>query len=82
MPLPAHRASPEDYATFFPYVWHLDFPMGKGSPGARCVDWTIHNRIVDRTPADVMGLVTRFEIGGKKDAVLRSRQGDEVAIEW
>jgi hypothetical protein len=29
-----------------------------------------------------MGLVTRFETGGRKDAVLRSTEGDEVAIEW
>jgi len=29
-----------------------------------------------------MGLVTRFERGGRKDAVLRSADGDEVAIEW
>src|SRR4030042_1890006 len=29
-----------------------------------------------------MGLVTRFERGGRKDAVLRSSDGDEVAIEW
>jgi len=29
-----------------------------------------------------MGLVTRFERGGRKDAVLRSTEGDEIAIEW
>jgi hypothetical protein len=29
-----------------------------------------------------MGLVTRFERRGRKDAVLRSTAGDEVAIEW
>jgi len=29
-----------------------------------------------------MGLVTRFEAGGRKDAILRSTDGDEVAIEW
>jgi len=29
-----------------------------------------------------MGLVTRFERGGRKDALLRSTEGDEVAIEW
>jgi len=27
-----------------------------------------------------MGLVTRFERGGRKDAVLRSIDGDEIAI--
>jgi len=29
-----------------------------------------------------MGLVTRFERRGRKDAVLRSIEGDEIAIEW
>jgi hypothetical protein len=29
-----------------------------------------------------MGMVTRFESGGKKDAVLRSVDGDEIAVEW
>jgi hypothetical protein len=29
-----------------------------------------------------MGLVTRFERGGRKDAVLRSTEGDEIAVEW
>jgi hypothetical protein len=29
-----------------------------------------------------MGLVTRFERGSRKDAILRSAAGDEIAIEW
>jgi len=29
-----------------------------------------------------MGLVARFERGGGKDAILRSSEGDEIAIEW
>ncbi len=35
-----------------------------------------------RNVADLMGLVTRFESGGRKDAVLRSRDSDEFTIEW
>ena len=50
--------------------------------GARRVDWTIHIGIVVRSIGDLMGLLTRFERGGRKDAVLRSGEGDEVAIEW
>ena len=46
------------------------------------MDWTIHIGIVVRNIADLMGLVTRFERGGRKDAILRSTDGDEVAIEW
>jgi len=50
--------------------------------GAKRTDWTIHIGIVVRNIADLMGLVTRFERRGRKDAVLRSTDGDEVAIEW
>ena len=76
-------ASPEDFATLFQYFWHRDFPMDeKKAIGARRVDWTIHIGIVVRNIADLMGLVTRFESGGRKDAVLRSTEGDEIAIEW
>ncbi len=76
-------ASPEDFATLFQYFWHRDFPMdAQKATGAGRVDWTIHIGIVVRNIADLMGLVTRFERGGRKDAILRSTDGDEVAIEW
>ena len=75
-------ASPEDFATLFQYFWHRDFPMDQKATGARRVDWTIHIGVVVRNIADLMGLVTRFERGGRKDAILRSTDGDEVAIEW
>jgi len=82
MSLSEKRASPEDFATLFQYFWHRDFPIDQKATGARRVDWTIHIGIVVRNIADLMGLVTRFERGGRKDAVLRSTDGDEVAIEW
>ncbi|MFC2003773.1 hypothetical protein ACFLV4_07540 [Chloroflexota bacterium] len=75
-------ASPEDYAALFQYFWHRDFPIDQRAVGARRVDWTIHIGIVVRNMADLMGLVTRFERGGRKDAVLRSTESDEIAIEW
>ena len=76
-------ASPEDFATLFQYFWHRDFPMdAKEAIGAGRVDWTIHIGVVVRIIADLMGLVTRFERGGRKDAILRSTGGDEIAIEW
>ena len=76
-------ASLEDFATLFQYFWHRDFPMdAKKAVGAGRVDWTIHIGIVVRNIADLMGLVTRFERGGRKDAILQSTDGDEVAIEW
>ncbi len=75
-------ASPEDFATLFQYFWYRDFPMDEAAIGALRVDWTIHIGIVVRNVADLMGFVTRFERGGRKDAILRSTDGDEVAIEW
>lgn len=82
MPLPEQWASPEDFATLFQYFWHRDFPIYPTATGARRVDWTIHIGIVVRNIADLMGLLTRFERGGRKDAVLRSGEGDEIAVEW
>ena len=80
--MPAQWATPEDFATLFQYFWHRDFPMGQRAVGAKRTDWTIHIGVVVRGIADLMGLVTRFERGGRKDAVLRSTEGDEIAIEW
>ena len=82
--MPAENwASLEDFATLFQYFWYRDFPMdAKKATGAGRVDWTIHIGVVVRNIADLMGLVTRFEEGGRKDAILRSTDGDEIAIEW
>ena len=82
MPLPARWATPEDFATLFQYFWHRDFPLDLMATGAKRTDWTIHIGVVIRSIADLMGLVTRFERRGRKDAVLRSTDGDEIAIEW
>ncbi len=77
------HASLEDFATLFQYFWYRDFPMdAKKAIGAGRVDWTIHIGVVVRKIADLMGLVTRFEEGGRKDAMLRSTDGDEIAVEW
>jgi len=83
MPLPEHWAKPEDFATLFQYLWHRDFPIDqKRAVGAKRIDWTIHIGVIVRNIADLMGLVARFERGGRKDAILRSSEGDEIAIEW
>ncbi len=83
MPLPQHWAKPEDFAVLFQYFWHRDFPIDQEiAVGALRIDWTIHVGIIARSIADLMGLVARFERGGRKDAVLRSIDGDEIAIEW
>jgi hypothetical protein len=82
MSLPKDWAIPEDFASLFQYFWHRDFPIGLNAPGAKRIDWTIHIGLVVRNIADLMGLVARFERGGRKDALLRSKDGDEVALEW
>ena len=82
MSLPENWATAEDFATLFQYFWHRDFPIDQIATGAKRTDWTIHIGVVVRNIADLMGLVTRFERRGRKDAVLRSTAGDEVAIEW
>jgi len=82
VPLLQHWATPEDFATLFQYFWHRDFPIDLIAIGARRIDWTIHIGVVVRNIADLMGLFTRFERGGRKDALLRSADGDEIAMEW
>ena len=75
MSLPEKWAIPEDFATLFQYFWYRDFPIDEVSTGAKRTDWTIRIGIIVRSIADLMGLVTRFERGGRKDAVLRSAEG-------
>lgn len=82
MALPTGWATPEDFATLFQYFWHRDFPIDQVATGAKRADWTIHIGVAVRNIADLMGLVARFEKGGRKDAILRSAEGDEIAIEW
>jgi len=80
--LPRYWATPEDFATLFQYFWHRDLPIDLKSTGARRIDWTIHIGIIIRNIGDLMGVVVRFERGGRKDAILRSVAGDEIAVEW
>ena len=75
-------ASLEDFATLFQYFWHRDFPMDQKSTGARRSDWTIHTGVVVRGIADLLGFVTRFESGKRKDAVIRNTEQDIIALEW
>ena len=75
-------ASPEDFAALFQYLWYRDFPIDEISIGAHRADWTHHIGIVVHNIANLFGFMARFETGGKTDAVLRSRDGDEIALEW
>lgn len=83
MTSPSTWATLQDFATLFLYFWHRDFPLGpETATGASRSDWTIHIGIAVRNIATLMGLVTRFERGRRKDAVLRGSAGDEIALEW
>jgi hypothetical protein len=75
-------ASPEDFAALFQYLWYRDFPIDEGATGAHRADWTTHIGIVVHNIANLFGFVARFERGGKVDGTLRSKDGDEVAVEW
>jgi len=79
-----HWASIEDFAALFCYFWHRDFPITPPKAlGARRIDWTIHIGVIVRNIADVMGLYTRFEAGGRKDAIIRNaKYEDLIALEW
>lgn len=82
MALNENWASPKDFVALFQYFWHRYFPIDQKATGATRVDWTIHIGVAVRNIGDLMGLVTRFEKGSRKDAILRSTDGDEIVIEW
>jgi len=65
----------------FQYFWYRDWPMNEKATGAKRTDWTIHIGVVIRSIAHLIGLVTRFKRVRKKDVVLRSTDGDEIATE-
>jgi hypothetical protein len=73
-----------DFATIFAQMWYRDFPLqGPSSVKAQAADWTTHIGIVVRSTADLMGLFTRFESGGRTDAILRDNKNEALALlEW
>src|ERR1700720_2681382 len=73
-----------DFATIFSHMWYRDFPLQPSlRDKAQRADWTTHIGITVRSTADLMGLFTRFESGGRTDAVLKENQGKSVAVcEW
>ena len=62
------------------FLWHNHFPVDEMATDAKHSDWTIHIGVIDRSIADPTGLIIRFECGGRKDAVLRSLDGDQIAV--
>jgi hypothetical protein len=60
-----------DFATIFAHMWYRDFPLQASlREKAQRADWTTHISIAVRSTADLMGLFTSFESGGRTDALL------------
>ncbi|HBI44262.1 MAG TPA: hypothetical protein DDY78_15635 [Planctomycetales bacterium] len=73
-----------DFATIFAHMWYRDFPLQLSwRDKAQRADWTTHIGITVRSTADLMGLFTHFESGGRTDAILKDNQDKAVAaFEW
>lgn len=75
-----------DFATIYSQMWYRDFPLQRGPAEKKDVqraDWNTHIGVAVRSTADLLGLFTRFESGGRTDAVLRENDGRTVAmLEW
>lgn len=73
-----------DFVTLFNTLWYRDFPVTPRleENGTRAV-WTTHIASVVKQCADLMGLFTCFESGGRTDAVIQTAQRKNWAkIEW
>src|SRR5215475_15948223 len=76
------RDWPTDFATIFAHLWYWDFPLSSPIKANRA-DWTMHIGVTVRATADLMGLFTHFESGGRTDAVLRDIDGTPIGVlEW
>lgn len=73
-----------DFISLFNALWYRDFPVIPGHEhlGKRAV-WTTHIASIVKQSADLMGLFTCFESGGRTDAVIQDSTGNTWAkIEW
>jgi hypothetical protein len=64
------------------FFWYGHFPVDEMATNAKHTNWTIHIGVIVHNIAAPMGLITRFECGRRNDAVLRSLDGDQIAVEW
>ena len=73
-----------DFVTIYSQMWYRDFPLQRSfSRHAQRADWTTHIGVAVRSTADLLGLFTRFESGGRTDAILRDNEDKAVALlEW
>jgi len=73
-----------DFVTLYNALWYRDFPI---TPNRLDINrralWTTHIASTVKQSADLLGLFTCFETGGKTDAVIEDATGRRWAkIEW
>ena len=73
-----------DFVALFNSLWYRDFPI---DPGRLDINkralWTQHIANVVKGSADLLGLYTCYETGGKTDAVIEDQYGKKWAkVEW
>lgn len=73
-----------DFVALYNALWYRDFPV---TPNRQDINrralWTTHIASTVKQSADLLGLFTCFETGGKTDAVVEDANGKKWAkIEW
>jgi hypothetical protein len=73
-----------DFVALYNALWYRDFPV---TPNRQDINrralWTTHIASTVKQSADLLGLFTCFETGGKTDAVIEDATGRKWAkVEW
>lgn len=73
-----------DFVVLYNAIWYRDFPV---TPNRLDINrralWTTHIAATVKQSADLLGLFTCFETGGKTDAVIEDAAGRKWAkVEW
>ncbi len=79
-----HDNTINDFISLFNAFWYRDFPLSEfyKKLGSRA-EWTTHIGSCVKSCADLLGLFTYFESGGRTDAIIRDNTEQEIArIEW
>lgn len=76
----ARRRRIRDFVALYNAVWYRDFPIAYGyEKDASRAMWTTHIASVVKQCADLMGLQTRYETGGRTDAII---QKPVTGVNW
>jgi hypothetical protein len=81
----ARRRRIRDFIALFNVLWYRDFPLTRGyeDDTSRAM-WTTHIASVVKQCADLLGLQTRYETGGRTDAIIQFPGNGEIwaHLEW